>query len=165
MLYAKIVNDKVIEWPVTEKQLRLNLGNMILPETITEECLQGSDYYPIPKTSNTLKSTKTQYVVITPAKNEEVKWVASYTHRDVPLEEQEQRLAKKWVSIRALRDQFMKSFEWRVQRYDREVALGLTPHDDINELHSYMQSLADITKIDDPWSISFPNEPVEAIIN
>lgn len=47
--------------------------------------------------------------------------------------------------IRDIRDQKMRDFEWRYNRYHRQVRLNLTPTDNIDNLDRYMQALADIT--------------------
>ena len=68
----------------------------------------------------------------------------------------------KWQEIRNQRDKIMNDFEWRILRYNREISLrefiGATYPitDNIRELHLYMQSLADITKQEDPWNIVWP---------
>ena len=50
-----------------------------------------------------------------------------------------------WRDIRQQRDQKMKEFEWRYDRYFREQRLGLPTTDVLETLDSYMQQLADIT--------------------
>lgn len=61
-----------------------------------------------------------------------------------------------WQTIRQTRDRMMANYDWRYTRYEREVRLGLTPTDDIMELDTYMQALADITQQSDPYNISWP---------
>ena len=63
----------------------------------------------------------------------------------------------KWQEIRNQRDKIMNDFEWKILRYNREAALVLPFTDsDILSMHQYMQSLADITKQEDPWNIVWP---------
>ena len=51
----------------------------------------------------------------------------------------------------------MNDFEWRILRFNREAALVLPFTDsDILTMHQHMQSLADITKQEDPWNIVWP---------
>lgn len=50
-----------------------------------------------------------------------------------------------WDEIRAERDLRMKDFEWRYSRYERQVRIGTPTTDNILDLDSYMQALADIT--------------------
>ena len=51
MLFAKIDHDDtVLEWPVTEKQLR---ERMSLPEEITDATLDGTGYVIIPSLPST----------------------------------------------------------------------------------------------------------------
>lgn len=63
---------------------------------------------------------------------------------------------EKWQEIRNYRDELMKQFEWRYNRLQREIRLGLNTTDDIKKLDDYMQALADITLQNDPFSIVWP---------
>lgn len=64
--------------------------------------------------------------------------------------------------VRPTRGRKMAAFDWRVQRYNRETRLGLQPTDDVGQLDSYMQALADfpstLTSIVNP--VPWPEEPV-----
>lgn len=60
------------------------------------------------------------------------------------------------ISIRLERDQRMKDFEWRYERYNRQIRLGIEPTDNIQAMDSYMQSLADITEQEDLINIIWP---------
>lgn len=58
--------------------------------------------------------------------------------------------------IRAMRDQLMRDFEWRYNRYFRQQRLGLPTTDNIQNLDNYMQALADVTTQEDPSNIIWP---------
>lgn len=60
------------------------------------------------------------------------------------------------VSVREIRDQKMRDFEWRYNRYHRQIRLGVEPTDTIENLDIYMQSLADITDQEDLINIIWP---------
>ncbi len=60
------------------------------------------------------------------------------------------------ASVRAERDRLMSEFEWRYTRYERQVRLGLTTTDNISNLDTYMQALADITAQEDLTNIVWP---------
>lgn len=70
---------------------------------------------------------------------------------------------EQWLNavVRPERDRRMDAFEWRIERFNREVRLGITSADDIDTLDNYMQTLADFPEtftevVDDiPW----PAEP------
>lgn len=76
----------------------------------------------------------------------------------IPLTEQEiQALkTKEWANIRSERDEIINSIQWRIQRYESEVRLGLDPTEDIVKLDQYIQDLRDITKQPDPFNIEWP---------
>lgn len=60
-------------------------------------------------------------------------------------------------NIRTTREQLMKDFEWRYNRYERQVRLGITPTDNIVKMDEYMNALADITKQSDLTNVVWPN--------
>ena len=60
------------------------------------------------------------------------------------------------ISVRAERDRLMSEFEWRYTRYERQVRLGLTTTDNISNLDTYMQALADITAREDLTNLVWP---------
>jgi hypothetical protein len=57
--------------------------------------------------------------------------------------------------VRAERDRRIEAVMWRVQRFESETRLGLTPTDDIAALDAYVQALRDV-----PQQAGFP-ESVE----
>ena len=66
-------------------------------------------------------------------------------------------LAAQWLAVRQDRDQRMRDFEWRYTRYYRQQRLNINPTtDQISNLDTYMQSLADITQQTDPFNIVWP---------
>lgn len=71
-----------------------------------------------------------------------------------------QTINNQWESIKTQRDQLMRDFEWRYNRYEREIRMGVEPIDDIVRLDRYMQALADITKQSDPFNIVWPRWPI-----
>jgi hypothetical protein len=68
-----------------------------------------------------------------------------------------QNIDRQWVSVRDERDQKIKDFEWRYMRYERQVRLNITPTDNIADMDTYIQALADITQQSDPFNIIWPN--------
>lgn len=66
-------------------------------------------------------------------------------------------LEARWQFVRDERDRKIKDFEWRYFRYERQVRLGTTPTDNLVDLDSYVQALADITTQSDPYNITWPN--------
>ena len=62
-----------------------------------------------------------------------------------------------WTVVRTQRDQMVSDFDWRILRYNRQTALGLTPQDDITALQTYMQALANVPQDNtDPFNIVWP---------
>jgi hypothetical protein len=75
---------------------------------------------------------------------------------DIQRAEQE-RVNTRWQEIRIQRDEMMRSFEWRYTRYERQKRLGIPTTDQIENLDTYMQALADITLQADPYNIIWPS--------
>jgi hypothetical protein len=161
MLYARVNKDtdEVLEFPVTEKELRNALVNTTLPSVITEISLIGTDYVRVPpltKAEIGLQSTMTHSVAPTGVTKdpETGKWVRQYTLLEVPQEAQLDRIAIRWKYIRERRAAVLRDIDWKVLRNQREVALGLTPTDDLSELYTKAQELADLTDTyEDPFLI------------
>lgn len=61
------------------------------------------------------------------------------------------------AEVRKERDQKMRDFEWRYNRYFRQTRLGLPTTDTLDSLDRYMQSLADITDQADLSNVIWPN--------
>lgn len=68
-----------------------------------------------------------------------------------------------WNRIRAERDILMREAEWRLSRNNREHYLKMVPTDGpqyVHDHYTYMQALADITKLqEDPFNIVWPTPP------
>lgn len=58
--------------------------------------------------------------------------------------------------VRIIRDQKMRDFEWRYNRYHRQIRMNLPLTDRIEDLDQYMQALADITAQEDLVNIVWP---------
>jgi hypothetical protein len=66
---------------------------------------------------------------------------------------------QQWTVVRALRDEKISAFDWRILRNQREQRLGLPLTDSIEVLDKYMQDLANITNQGDPFNIVWPEKP------
>lgn len=160
MLFAKISEDgSVLKWPLNERQLRELLPQLKLPEVIAQSNLDGTGYVVIHPTPKPLETKD----VMVKLKDELIfgdgKYQRQYETVPVPEYLRASRLAKQWKLVRQQRDARMRAFSWRYERHARELRLGFTPTDDLAKLDQYMQSLADITKQDDPFRIQWPEIP------
>lgn len=61
-----------------------------------------------------------------------------------------------WNDIRKQRDEKIKEVEWRYNRYYRHERLGLPQVDSLQNLDTYIQALADVTKQTNPYAIIWP---------
>lgn len=163
MLYAKIAEDgSVLKWPVSEPILRRVLSNITLPEVITNEDLINTGYITIPPLKNVdLQETATKRLKMSDSliKTEEG-YIRQYELIDINDDSKiDKRINDKWKKVRKQRDILMKRFDWRILRHQREVRLGLVTTEDITILDNYMNLLANITEIDDPFLIVWPDVP------
>lgn len=69
---------------------------------------------------------------------------------------QERFTEEQWSNIRYMRDTAIKDVQWRYERYYRNERLGIEQTDSIQALDTYVQALADVTKQQDPFSITWP---------
>ena len=134
-------------YPVNELPWRITLPNGMTKtnsSTFTEEDIEYAGYRYV--------DGPPEYDIL----RQRVEWVigddniASWKIVQIPDEE-------KWKEIRNLRNIKIKEFEWRISRYHREVMLEINITDIyIEDMHRYMQALADITKQEDPFNITWP---------
>lgn len=66
------------------------------------------------------------------------------------------KIDAQWSKIRELRENLIKTIEWKIFRHQSEVRLGLTPSGNINAYDVYMQELRNITNQPDPFNITWP---------
>lgn len=163
MLFARISEDgSVLKWPVKESTVRQVLANVALPSILTNESLAGTGFVLVPPIliKDLPQETKDKKLQLSrDLVQVDGVWQRSYVLTEVPGYIFQKRLDRKWREVRAKRDQLMNDFDWRIQRHQREVRLGLTPTDDPASLDAYMVALADITKADDPFLIEWPTVP------
>lgn len=70
------------------------------------------------------------------------------------------REAMLWDEVRGYRNQLICQIRWRVERHNDEVALDITPTEDIIPVLQYIQALRDITKQPDPMNLEWPEAPL-----
>lgn len=158
MLYAKIENDEVVQFPIMEPQLRQILNNISLPTEITDASLEGTGYVCIDQWSTIEKpeETLTHSVGLgTPIKTENG-WERTFALKPVPEDKLAPRKKFKLKEIRAKRDVLLARADKMLNRYFREERLGLPITTPLADLDTYMQKLADITEIDDPYQVVWP---------
>lgn len=160
MLYAKIVNDEVVEWPLYEKDLKERHNNVSFPETTSAEDFEALGYTAVDVTENNLKPDKNNVVVLGDLKKDsDGNWVRSYELSPVKDETTKiQRLDRQWGLIKHQRDLLFAETDWRILRSLREATLGLDASEDISVVEQYRQNLADITEQDDPFDIQWPEK-------
>lgn len=160
MLYARVSEDgTVLKFPISEEGLRSLLQNIVLPRVITPDVLEGTGFVMVPLHPDAVVPTNTKDKMVNLA--EAVRAPdGTYTRRyellDVPEYQKADRLSRKWQDVRTERFKRINAVQWRVDRWERETRLGLTPTESIEKLDKYMQALCDITKTDDPFTIVWP---------
>lgn len=162
MFIARLKDGVAVEYPLKEIDVRKTLADSSLPPKLTNDILEPLGFAIVieGKVEDFPQVSKTHRAVIDRVyKDEDGLWKRTYKLIPVPASEYESRLNVMWKKVREKRDKLMSDFEWRIARYHRQVSLGMTPVDDINTLHQYMQQLADITNQEDPFQIVYPIEP------
>lgn len=67
------------------------------------------------------------------------------------------RISDQWNKIRADRNRLLTEVDWRINRLQSQIRLGIAPVDDITVLDQYAQSLRDVTLQEDPFNIVWPS--------
>lgn len=162
MLYAKIVNDEVLEWPLYEKDIKEAHSNVSFPEKPTFEDFEALGYTAIPTSdpADVPAPDKDNEIVLGDlVKDEDGNWKRTYVLSYIQDEDDRlARLDRQWKKVKEKRDKLLTSTDWRVLRNLREVTLGLTPSEDISVLEEYRAQLANITDESDPFKIVWPEE-------
>lgn len=162
MLFARIINGAVAEWPITLSALNERLAPRVFTDSTVDSDLMGTGYVTVPPaaTTSTVLLQETQYKrMVSPGirQNTEGRWERLFVLEDVPTDIIASRVEEKWRRVRARRDRLMsEQVDWRVLRYMREVRLGVTPTDDMSALDAYAQALASITDVPDPFQVTWP---------
>lgn len=158
MLYAKIENDEIVEFPVNETAIRKALSNTSLPQEITEESLEGTGYAYIGIWSSFEKPQESythSLVLGVPVKTEHG-WERTWALREVPQEKLAPRKQHKLKEVRAKRDVLLARADKVLNRYFRQERLGLPVTIPLEKIDIYMQELADVTDQPDLWNIVWP---------
>lgn len=159
MLYAKIENGEVTEYPINERQLRQEkLPNLSLPQEITDESLEGTGWVCVDVFSSVdiPEETETHTLALSTPVLTEVGWERTWTQIPVAPENIEARKRFKLKEIRAKRDILMARADKLVMRYHRETRLGVPHVFELDRIDTYIQALADITNQDNLWNITWP---------
>jgi hypothetical protein len=141
------------QYPTEQLPFAITLSNGIVrtnPASFTEEEIADAGYKFVPNKpeNNLFQASDWDY--------EFGRWnVISFS------EEQVQRnLASQSImainAMRVKRDEMMKDFEWRYSRYQRQVRLGLTPTDNLEDMDAYMQALATLPNIENLDGMNIP---------
>jgi hypothetical protein len=135
-----------------------NISNFYV---LTEEEIKPLGWHKLEKVipeydSQTQKLGNERHYILNDIAYETYEVVDIPTIVQTPPPTQEELDARQWDIVRQLRDELMQNFEWRYNRYEREVRLNLTPSDNLENMDAYMQSLADITNQEDPFNITWP---------
>lgn len=168
MLFARVrVNEddtyEVLEWPLSETELRARFGHTILPKTITEITLKDTEYVRVPASTDPAdfpQPTKTHRAVLDSLiRKDNGLWQRTWKLEEIAdLDEASERLQRKWKEVREKRDELMAANDWRVLRNSRETRLGVTVTEDISMIDAEQQKLANITSnYDDPFLIDWDN--------
>lgn len=148
-MYAFVENNQVIELHDT---LPLSWKNISGLPALTEENLVQLGFYRVEFDTHVVDEysyvVDTQYNVV----GNVVKEV-----KNIQLIKDNSTYSDRlWEAIRIKRDRMMRDNEWRYNRHQREVRLGLTPTEDLADLDTFMQALADVTKQTDAVNIQWP---------
>lgn len=159
MIYVKKLTDTTADIkPISEKELRAILSNTILPSIITNKDIEPLGYIAVDTTDILPSDSYTHRIDLISIDKIDGKWIRTYGLVEVPEYVRDRRLTNKWKAIRHIRDTKMKEYDWKVLRASRLSHIsGDTSY--IDNAHSYMQALADITNQPDPFNIVWPVEP------
>lgn len=148
-MYALVENNAVKKYPYGPDLLRRDNPQVSFPKNLTDDVLSAFNVLPVrptpyPQVDHT-KNVAEGYPVLSPEG-----WVQVWDVTDATSDEISQRVADKFSSVRAERNQLLASCDW-TQLPDAPV--------DASAWASYRQALRDITMQTDPFDIKWPTPP------
>ena len=149
MTYARIENGAVVEYPVYEGDLRLRFRNVSFPVPFSPP----EGYEPVVDVTPP-QIDHTQNLVEGEPALEDGAWMRRWVITAASAEEVAERTEAKWAAIRSERNRRLAACDW-TQLPDAPV--------DATVWTEYRQSLRDITLQQDPFNITWPVQPGEAL--
>lgn len=160
-VYAKIVDDKVVEWPLMPIEILKNNNlwdSSVIGDKHSKEqiCIElGYTRIPIsPK--KYIQESHNQQLTSELYKDENGVWQVRYILKSIDenSDEYRTRLNRQWEIVRNKRNKLLQATDFRVL----QAMTGKNPDEDLNALESYRQELANITDQLDPFNIIWPDE-------
>lgn len=145
MTYAKIENNRIVEYPVFEGDIRLRYPNVSFPA----EFCPPEGYVFVAQTLMPPIEYDKNCIEGSPEKQGD-SWVSTWEVVDASAEEIAVRLEAQWHSIRQQRDLRLRLSDW-TQLPDAPV--------DAAAWTAYRQALRDVTNQADPFNIEWPTAP------
>lgn len=166
-MYARIENNSIAEFSLNEWDIRTRFQDRCLPVNLLGNLPDGY-VYVMPGT----KPTADEYheIIEVYPSFDGANWIQTWEIRERFTEEERQtydaeKLATKWVNLRAERDERIKDSDWLVSRHRDQVDAGITPTLDNATYQGwlvYRQELRDLPDaITDPYNVNWPSKPSE----
>jgi len=150
MLYVRIDNGSVAQYPATQEDVRWNNTNVSFPAgNIPDALLAEFNYFPVSPTSATFDG-RTQRVEEANPVNINGIWTQAWTIIALTTEEIAQINSDQWTVVREERNAKLAASDW--------TQLSDAPVDDL-AWAVYRQALRDITQQADPFLIVWPIAP------
>jgi len=158
MLYARINRETkaVVEFPISEVQLRARLSNTTLPEKITAFHLLGTEYAEVDAGTSDLRPTISARVASVGAVyNEETgEYDREYGLVSVPEGLRDARVDARWAYLKKRRLNTFEQVDRMILRNLSEARQGLTPSIRISVIDAFAQKLRNMTDYADPYDIN-----------
>lgn len=159
MLYARINRETkaVVEFPVSEVQLRARLSNTTLPEKITAFHLLGTEYAQVDAGTTELRPTISARVASVGATyNEETgEYDRQYGLVSVPEAQRENRVMARWAYLRKRRLNTFEQVDRMILKNLSQERQGIRPTIRIGVIDAFAQKLRDMTTdYTDPYDIN-----------
>lgn len=158
MLYARINRETkaVVEFPISEVQLRARLSNTTLPEKITAFHLLGTEYAEVDAGISDLRPTiSTRVASVGAVYNEETgEYDREYGLVSVPEGLRDARVDARWAYLKKRRLNTFEQVDRMILRNLSEARQGLTPSIRISVIDAFAQKLRDMTDCTDPYEIN-----------
>jgi len=166
-MYAKIENNEIVEYPLSEFDIKDKFPNTSFPHNFSENLPEG--YIKVLSSGNPGDNEYQISVRGTPVKQGD-DWIETWVFEDRYTPEEltkynSDKVQNQWDSMRDKRDGAIKESSWIIERHREQLELGVNTTITNGEYLawlSYRQELRDYPQtITDINSVRLPNKPSE----
>jgi hypothetical protein len=149
-MYLKLNTDSSITYPYNLTEIYTDNPTISFPSTLTDELLEGFSIYRVIPTQRPALNWNEGVIQQTPTFDGQ-RWVQTWQVYTLTQSELDERIGQKWEQVRDYRNQLLTESDW--------TQIPDSPLYGNQEWLDYRQALRDVTNVENPFLIIWPNIP------